>query len=80
MVKFNVTETKFVNDPKDNKEVEVHLYVFPDGDIGLAANGEILLYLTRDGHISLNNLYPDKLREMGFQVDGNHVRVAGIKQ
>lgn len=74
-MKFNVTETTFVNDPKDDKEVEVHLHVFADGDIGLVANGEMLLYLIRDGHIYMNNLYPDNLREMGFQVDGNHVRV-----
>ena len=81
MIKFNVTETKFVDDSRDNKnEIEIHLYVFADGDIGLVANGEMLLYLIRDGHISLNNLYPAKLREMGFQVDGNHIRILGIEQ
>ena len=80
MLKFNVTKTKFVDDPKDDREIEIHLHVFADGDIGLVANEEMLLYLIRDGHISLNNLYPAKLREMGFQVDGNHIRVLGIGQ
>jgi hypothetical protein len=74
-MKFNVTETTFVNDSTNDKEVEIHLHVFADGDVGLFANEEAILYLTRNGHIILANLYPDKYKEMGFEIDNNHVKV-----
>ncbi len=74
-MRFKVTETTFAKYPKDDKELEVCLHVFEDGDIGLLVNGEMILYLKTNGRILMSNLYPDKYKEMGFQVDDDHVKV-----